>query len=93
MADLSAQLVAELLGSFVFLLAVFCVGQPIPVAVGLLAAVYVFASVSGAHFNGTISVVKFLANEITSTQLAGYLLAQLVGGLAAYYVSKTVVGK
>jgi glycerol uptake facilitator-like aquaporin len=93
MADFNSQLIAEMLGSFVFLLAVFAVGQPIPVAVGLLAAVYVFASVSGAHFNGTISVVKYLANELNSTQLAGYLLAQIVGGLAAFYVSKTVVGK
>ena len=93
MASLSNQLLAEALGVFVFFSCIYAVGQPIPIALGLLVAIYIFGSVSGGHFNATVSVSKWLVNEINNTQLVGYLLAQMVGALAAVYVSKTVVGK
>jgi glycerol uptake facilitator-like aquaporin len=93
MASLVQQLLAEALGVFVFFSCIYAVGQPIPIALGLLVAVYIFGSVSGGHFNLTVSLTKWLVNEINSTQLVGYGLAQLVGGMAAVYVSKAVVGK
>ena len=46
-------------------------------ALGLL--IYLFAGISGSHFNPAVSAVEFIGKRISGTQLAGYLVAQLSG--------------
>jgi aquaporin Z len=91
MIEFNAKFFAEMIGTFVFFLAIFAVGQPLPVAVGLLLAIYVFGGVSGGHFNATVTATKFLSGDASFTQLVSYLVAQLAGGIGAYYVAKSVV--
>ena len=46
-------------------------------ALGLL--IYLFAGISGSHFNPAVSSVEFIGKRISGTQFAGYLVAQLSG--------------
>ena len=46
-------------------------------ALGLL--IYLFAGISGSHFNPAVSAVEFIGKRISGTQFAGYLVAQLSG--------------
>ncbi|MDB5160948.1 MAG: major intrinsic protein [Candidatus Saccharibacteria bacterium] len=54
------------------------------VAVALGVAYMLFSSVSGGHFNPAITFGMWTARRITSLRGAGYIVAQLLGGLAAW---------
>lgn len=88
-----AALVAEFLGAGVLTLAVLSVqrstiGVPYFVALGagLTAAIlmYAFASVSGAHANPAITLGLWTARKIGTLTALLYVVAQLLGGWAAY---------
>jgi len=49
----------------------------------LSALIYIGALISGAHYNPAISVGAFLLKKITSSELAGYIIAQIVGAFLA----------
>jgi glycerol uptake facilitator-like aquaporin len=57
--------------------------DPVPIAIGLLAAVYMFGKVSGGFFNSTLSFIMYLKGAIGITKLFAYVLAQTVGGILA----------
>lgn len=75
--------IAEFIGTFVFLLVILVVGQPIPIVVGLLAAILAFGNLSGGHFNPAVSTMMLAKGDINVTQYVLYVLAQVLGGLAA----------
>ena len=77
--------IVEFIGTFIFLSVILRVGEPIPIVVGLLAAIYFGGSISGGHFNPAVSFMMFLKNSLSATDLPVYVLAQLAGGAAALY--------
>lgn len=84
------QVLAEFLGTFVFFSAIYMVGKPIPIALALLVAIYIFGPISGGHFNSTVSITKYLAGEINDPQLIGYIIAQIIGGVMAVQLSQAL---
>lgn len=48
----------------------------------LYVLITVFGPVSGAHFNPVVTAVFALRREISASQAAGYVVAQLAGGVA-----------
>tara|TARA_B100000941_G_C28376302_1_gene484904 strand:+ start:558 stop:830 length:273 start_codon:yes stop_codon:yes gene_type:complete len=80
----------ELIGTFVFLSVILRVGQPIPIAVALLSAIYFGGSISGGHFNPAVSFMMYLNNALTMNDLPMYVVAQLTGGAAALYFHKMI---
>lgn len=74
---------AEFLGTFLFLFVILQQGQPIPIAVGLLAMIYAFGSVSGGHFNPAVSVMMGIHQKITMPEMILYIAMQIFGGVAA----------
>ena len=89
MASFLTESLLELMGTFVFLLAVFIAPVSYNIAIALFVAIVLFGQITG-HFNFTISMVKFVQGSISGTQLAGFGLAQLIGGVAALWVSQLV---
>jgi MIP family channel proteins len=103
---LSAALIAEAIGTFLF----FFVGAGavvlaahagangpglvgIALAHGLALAVMVsaFGAISGGHFNPAVTVAVRLAGRIEWTHAAAYVVAQLVGAAAAGYLLLAVM--
>jgi len=81
--------IAEFLGTFFFLSVILSTVTnasygPIAVAVGLLAAIYFGASISGAHFNPAVSVMMFAKGKIGMDTMLLYIVAQILGGLLAF---------
>jgi len=85
--------VAEFVGTFVFLSIILSKGEPIAIAVGLLAAIYFLGAVSGGHFNPAVSTMMFLKGTLPSQELGGYVLAQLAGAAAALYFNKYMTSR
>jgi glycerol uptake facilitator-like aquaporin len=78
-----APLIAECLGTALFFSCILAYGEPIPIVVGLLAAIYAFGKVSGGHFNCAVSFMMFMKGDIDLPKCVSYILAQLVGALIA----------
>lgn len=78
-----AAVLGEFIGTFIFLLVILAVGQPIPIVVGLLAAILAFGGVSGGHFNPAVSTMIFAKGDINIVTFIVYIIAQVLGGLAA----------
>lgn len=76
------RLAMEFLGAF-FL--TFAVGLQNPFGIGLmlLALTYIGIHISGAHYNPAVSLAKLLHNSFSATFAGYYMLAQIVGALAA----------
>ena len=77
------QLLAEFIGTFIFFSCILTWGEPIPIVIGLLAAIYAFGKVSGGHFNSAVSFMMFLKKEISLTQFVGYVIVQLIAAAVA----------
>ena len=89
MASLLTESVYELLGTFVFFLAIFVTGKNYIIAIALFLAIVIFGAYSG-HFNLTVSILKLADGAISVQQFAGYLVGQLLGGGMALMVSKAM---
>lgn len=89
---------AELLGTFLFfaigLTSVQAVGAlggaapllvvvPLAFGLGLLAAIFAFGHLSGGHFNPAVTVAMVIDGRTTPADAVGYIVAQVVGGIAA----------
>lgn len=91
----TAALVAEFLGTGVLTLLLLSVQRStigVPFFIGaiaglaLAAMVLAFWRVSGSHFNPAITFAMFTARRITAIRALGYVVAQLLGALGAYYL-------
>jgi aquaporin Z len=85
---------AELLGTFVLvfvgttsIVAAITAQAPILIVaalafgLALLAGLYAFGEVSGGHFNPAVSLAMFLDRRLNGPELAGYWIAQFLGGI------------
>lgn len=88
-----AMLVAEFLGTAILTLVVLSVQRStigiayfVALAAGLTVAAmsYIFSNVSGAHFNPAITIGAWTARKVKTLPALTYIVAQLLGGWAAY---------
>ena len=90
------KLIVEFVGTFFFLSVILnsfndpTIG-PMGVAIGLLAAIYIGANISGAHFNPAVTFAMFLENKLTIGLLAAYVCSQYVGAAAAWKFNQLVL--
>jgi len=77
----------EFLGTFILLSVIMIVGEPIAIGIALVAAIYLCRKVTGSHFNPAVNFMLFLDNKLSTTQLVGQTVAQLLAAVAAlsYY--------
>ena len=83
-----AKCVVEFIGTFIFISVILTTGAAIPIGISLTAVIFFGSNVSGAHFNPAVSLVMYLKGKLDAVNLSGYVSAQLLGGVAAYYFNK-----
>jgi aquaporin Z len=99
---------AELLGTFLFMMigytsvaAFHAATTPVPgllvvpfsFGFGLLAAIFAFGHISGAHFNPAVTVGIVLDGRLPAVQGAGYIIAQVIGAIGAAAVVYATLGQ
>ncbi len=90
------KLTAEFLGTFILVFAgtgavminditgaLGHVGVALTFGFVIVALIYSFAHVSGAHFNPAVSIAFYAMGEIDSRRVVSYVCAQLLGGIVA----------
>ncbi|NBT46984.1 MAG: hypothetical protein EBT07_04080 [Actinobacteria bacterium] len=78
--------IVEFLGTFIFLSVIIATGQPILISMALLLVILLGAGISGGHFNPAVSVMFWANGALSNAGLAGYIVAQILGGLGAVFV-------
>ena len=100
---------AELLGTFLFMMVGYAsvanfgaarqpaipgvLVVPFSFGLGLLAAIYAFGHVSGGHFNPAVTVAMVLDKRTTPMDAVGYIVAQIIGAIAAAAVIYVTVSQ
>ena len=67
-------------------------GVALAIGLGLLIAAFAFGGTSGGHFNPAVSVGLVVAGRFPLRELPGYVLAQLLGGIAASSAVVAILG-
>jgi aquaporin Z len=94
------KLLTEFIGTFFLVLTIGCtvVGSPAgviaPLAIGFVLMVMVYAGghVSGAHYNPAVTVGVTLRGRCSPADAVGYIIAQVVGAIAAAIVVGSLKG-
>ncbi len=88
---------AEFLGTMFLTLVVIAsiftkAGLPTPITVGLALAIFVYTigSISGAYINPAVTIGAWSVKKIPTKQALFYIGAQILGGLVAFFISKTL---
>lgn len=84
---------AEFIGTFLLAsIVIVGQGQPIFVLFGLIGIVLLIGAVSGAHVNPAITIGQWATKRIDGLKAFGYIIVQILGAIAAFYVLKTFLG-
>jgi aquaporin Z len=84
-----ASYIAEYIGAFFFILAIFASGgNPIVIGAALALVIFLVASISGGHVNPAVSLAMYMNGGMKPMDLFSYVFAQLLGGASAYYAYK-----
>ncbi len=86
------SLIAEAIGTLIFFSCILAWGEPIPIVVGLLAAIYAFGKISGGHFNPGVSFMMLLKGDIDMAKFVSFVAAQLIGATLALMWWKMTLG-
>ncbi|HST83661.1 MAG TPA: aquaporin [Kineosporiaceae bacterium] len=71
-------------------------GSPLaPLAIGVVLAAMVFAGghISGAHYNPAVTLAVWIRGKVDSSDVPGYLAAQVSGAISAAAIAQFVVDK
>jgi aquaporin Z len=77
---------AEYLGTFFFVLAIFSSGgNPLIIGGALALVIYLTAPISSGNINPAVSLGMYLNHKLSMEKFIGYIVAQFLGGASAYY--------
>ena len=84
------KLLAEFLGTMFFLYVILATGDAVAIGLALMIVIFILGKVSGGNFNPAVSVMLAMAGKLSVKDLAPYVVAQVLGGLAALELYKRV---
>lgn len=84
------KLLAEFLGTMFFLYVILATGDAVAIGLALMVVIFLLGKVSGGNFNPVVSVMLAMAGKLSMKELAPYIVAQVLGGLAALELYKRV---
>jgi glycerol uptake facilitator-like aquaporin len=84
------EALVEFIGTFIFLFIILQQGQPIPIAVGLLAVIYAFGNISGGHFNPAVTIMMGVDKKVDSRKALLYIISQIAGGICAIMFYRSI---
>ncbi len=81
--------IAEFIGTFILLSVIIASGDPLAIGLALAVACWFGTKISGGHFNPAVTVVKYIQNSVNMSDALFYVVAQVLGGVAAMYFLKS----
>lgn len=83
----------EFLGTMFLMFVIFATGNWAAIGGALAVAALLGGPISGGAFNPAVALSLFAAGKITKADLIPYIIVEILGALAAFYVYKKFVNK
>ena len=83
----------EFLGTMFLMFVIFATGNWAAIGAALAIAVFLGGAISGGAFNPAVAISLYAAGKISKSDLLPYIIVQILGALAAFYLYKTFVNK
>ena len=81
----------EFLGTMFLVFVIFAIGNWIAIGAALAIAVMLGGSISGGAFNPAVAISLYYAGKLAKPDVLPYILAEILGSLAAFFLYKTYV--
>ena len=73
-------------------LIIILLANTIATGAGLTALIWIFITVSGAHFNPAVSLITYLSNELKLNECIYFISVQFVGGFCGVLLANVMYG-
>ena len=83
--------IVEFLGTMFLMFVIFVTGNWIAIGAALAIAVYVGGAISGGAFNPAVAIALYAAGKLSKSDLIPYIIVQILGALAAFYLYKQFI--
>ena len=83
----------EFLGTMFLMFVIFATGNWVAIGAALAIGVLLGGSVSGGSFNPAVTISLYSADKLAKSDVLPYIVVEILGALAAFYLYKTVVNK
>jgi aquaporin Z len=80
----------EFIGTFFFLYVIIATGNIAAICIALAIAIYLGLNISGSNFNPAVTIMLVMAKKQKMQTLIPYIIAQIVGGIAALELYKRI---
>ena len=85
--------IVEFLGTMFLMFVIFATGNWAAIGAALAIAVFLGSAISGGAFNPAVAISLYAAGKLSKADLIPYIIVQILGALAAFYLYKTFVNK
>jgi aquaporin Z len=85
--------IVEFLGTMFLMFVIFATGNWDAIGAALAVAVFLGGAISGGAFNPAVAISLYAAGKLQKSDLIPYIIAQILGALAAFYAYKKFVNK
>ena len=85
--------IVEFLGTMFLMFVIFATGNWAAIGAALAVAAFLGGPISGGAFNPAVAISLFAAGKLSKADLIPYIIVQILGALAAFYVYKRFVNK
>jgi aquaporin Z len=79
---------AEFLGTLFFVYVILATGNAFAIGLALALVILLSSKISGGHINPAVSIVMASKGKLSTNDLIPYIVAQILGGLAALEIYK-----
>jgi aquaporin Z len=83
----------EFLGTMFLVFVIFATGNWLAIGAALGVAVLLGGAVSGGAFNPAVAISLYSAGKLAKSDVLPYIIAEILGALAAFYAYKKFVNK
>jgi aquaporin Z len=83
----------EFLGTMFLVYVIFATGNWLAIGAALGIAVMLGGAISGGAFNPAVAISLYAAGKLPQADVLPYIIAEILGGLAAFHAYKRFVNK
>ena len=83
----------EFLGTMFLVYVIFATGNWLAIAAALAVAIILGGAISGGAFNPAVAISLYAAGKLPKADVLPYIIAEILGALAAFYAYKKFVNK
>ena len=85
--------VVEFLGTMLLVFTIFATGNWAAIGSALAIVVLLGGPISGGAFNPAVAISLYSAGKLAKSDLIPYIIVEILGGLAAFYIYNNYVNK